>query len=467
MARVIERRTPPYLLIVFVLLFVIATVLAVLFYTNFAKADKKRASLLAVRNQWKGDVDPNTDSEFAAMLREYEDSAKDKLPKSVVTQLRGQRSDLAQLITGLSGTPYMEAKLKADATLKALDASGKGLCDTLVWLHSTLGARDAEIARFKQETDKLKKDLQDRQKALDALRDDFKTKTEQKDQEVAQVTQKFQDYEKDQMGKLDQAKKDYENSVGDLRTTAGNLSTQLQAALAAARKWELKYKEVTKRGAGPTLDTEKPVRRPDGKVIKVAAEDNTVTVNIGSRNRVTEDLRLTVYPYTGIPDSGAGKAVIEVISVGDTVSQCRIIKQDKDNPIITGDLVANVVFDALRNYNFVVEGQFDLDNTGEPTVAGNKAAKDLIQRYGGRVQKDVDIDTDYVVLGDPPSRPKKPEDTDPQEIWDRYQTLLKAFSRYQDVKKQAEGMHIPVLGARRFLDLVGYVPSRPVTAQRP
>ena len=38
MARVVQRRTPPYLLIAFVVLFVAATVMAVLFYNKFADA---------------------------------------------------------------------------------------------------------------------------------------------------------------------------------------------------------------------------------------------------------------------------------------------------------------------------------------------------------------------------------------------------------------------------------------------
>ena len=38
MARVVQRRTPPYLLISFVVLFVVATVMAVLFYNKYADA---------------------------------------------------------------------------------------------------------------------------------------------------------------------------------------------------------------------------------------------------------------------------------------------------------------------------------------------------------------------------------------------------------------------------------------------
>ena len=49
------------------------------------------------------------------------------------------------------------------------------------------------------------------------------------------------------------------------------------------------------------LDTEKPVYRPDGKVRSVAATEGMAYLNIGSQDRVTEGLRFSVYPYTGIP----------------------------------------------------------------------------------------------------------------------------------------------------------------------
>jgi hypothetical protein len=37
---------------------------------------------------------------------------------------------------------------------------------------------------------------------------------------------------------------------------------------------------------------------------------------------------------------------------------------------------------------------------------------------------------------------------------------MKAYNRYQEIKKQAEGMQIPRLGGKRFLDLVGYIPTK-------
>ena len=65
-----------------------------------------------------------------------------------------------------------------------------------------------------------------------------------------------------------------------------------------------------------------------------------------------------------------------------------------------------------------------------------------------------------MILGSSPSRPRKPDDTDTQEIWDLYQRRLKEFTRYMDVKRQAEGLQIPRLGGKRFLDLIGYIPTK-------
>ena len=43
---------------------------------------------------------------------------------------------------------------------------------------------------------------------------------------------------------------------------------------------------------------------------------------------------------------------------------------------------------------------------------------------------------------------------------DLYQERLKDYNRYQQIKDAATGMKIPVISSRRFMDLIGYVPTK-------
>ncbi|HUS92456.1 MAG TPA: hypothetical protein VM695_11435 [Phycisphaerae bacterium] len=466
MARVVQRRTPPYLTILFAILFVFAAVMDVLFFNKYNDAQEKLTATSNLRRQLANNEQLKR-PEIRQMLNNYSKSVDDRgIPSTVVSQLQTQVSTLATAVTGLPNTSFLEAQQEVDKTFTAVNPPvRRGLVKHMTDFNEQLGVKEAEITRLKAEKAQLDTQVQGLQKELADAKSDFDAKLKAKSDEIAALDQKFQNFQTEHNQKLDDAKKEFEGSAAQIKKQVTELASQLDQTQREVTVWKKKYDKLSKEKLGTPIDTDKIVRRPDGKIVRILADESLVYINIGSKDRVTEDLRLTVYPYTGIPESGAGKAVLEVVNVDENVSECRVLQQSKDDPIVPGDLVANLVFDALRTYGFVVEGAFDLAGAGEATMAGNKAIKELVRRYGGRLMKDVAIDTDYVVLGDPPSQPRKPDDTDPQDAWDLYQERLKAFTRYQEVKGQAEGMQIPRLGAQRFLDLVGYIPTKVAEAE--
>ena len=459
MARVVQRRTPPYLLIVFVMLFVFATVIAVLFFNKYTGIQEKYRAVLTQRKQLANNEQLKR-AEIKQMMSKFTKSQQRPRP-TVVAQLNEQISKLATAVTGLPNTTFPEAEQEIDKTFKAVNPPvRRGLVKHMTDFHKQLDVKDAEITKLQGEKQKFAADLAKAKQDLADATTEFGTKLDEKGKQIASLDQKFQNFETEHNAKLVEAKKEYAASVAEMSKQIADQATKVQTLERQVAKVTKKLQIEMGKKVRPSVDTARIFRRPDGRVRTVQSEANLVYVNIGSKDRVTEGLRLTVYPYTGIPPSGAGKAVIEVTNVSDNVSECRIIEQSKDKPVVPGDLVANVVFDALRTYSFVVEGQFDLDNAGAPTMAGNKAIKDLVRRYGGQIVKEVSIDSDYVILGDPPARPRKPDDTDPTDAWDLYQERLKSFNRYQEVKRQAESMQIPRLGGKRFLDLIGYIPTK-------
>jgi Skp family chaperone for outer membrane proteins len=465
MARVVQRRTPPYLLIVFVLLFVIATAMAVLFFSKYdttsdelARKSQLNTKLVNSEQLDRGDI--------KQMIKNYSDSVRaGGRAKTVIGQLTEDNLVLANAVTGMPSTTFLEASNEIEKVFKEIKVQTRsGLVQHMSDFYKKLGVKDAEIAKLRDDGAKLGEQLDKTKKELADAQTDFDAKLRQKDQQIAALDQKFQNFETDHNQKLGQAKQEYQDSVEKINKQLKAQVDEISVLTRDRDRWKKKYEIIVGQKQAP-LDTGGIVRKPDGEVREVHAQDNLVYINIGSKDRVTEGLRFTVYPYTGIPDTGVGKAIVEVTNIGEDVSECRIIQQSKDDPIIVGDLVANVVYHVLRTYSFVVEGAFDLNSTGEPTMLGNKAIKDLVRRYGGKLMNDVDVDTDYVVLGDRPSQPRKPADTDTREIWELYERRLKDFKRYQEVEDSAKSHQIPRLGGKRFLDLVGYVPTKPASAE--
>ena len=87
----------------------------------------------------------------------------------------------------------------------------------------------------------------------------------------------------------------------------------------------------------------------------------------------------------------------------------------------------------------------------------------MIQRFGGKVAEELDVQTDYLVLGAEPAPPVKPKEEAPQPVWETYREQLKVYERYLNIKKMAEDLNVPILNTNRFLDFVGFVP---ITASR-
>ena len=460
MARVVQRRTPPYLLIVFVILFIFATVMAVLFLNKFNTAEEQLVKLRQTERQLISTTE-SRNPDIAAMVREYEKSRQSGAAQTVVGQLRTEISLLAGDITGSPNSTFEEARQRTEQTFQAINPPTRhGLLAHMTDFNSQLGVKETEIGKLKTAADEFRAKATDAEAKLAAAGEAHQKALEQKDSQFAASEAKYTAFSQQSDAKREEDKKKFDESVEDLRKQIAAVAKDLEARTRERDLWKKKYEDLLASIARPPLEPDKVVYRPDGKIVSVVPAEGMVYLNIGTKDRVTEGLQFSVYPYTGIPQSGKGKGVLEVVNVRPDVCEARILQQSKDSPIIAGDVVANLVFDSLRSYNMLVEGNFDLNGTGEATPVGNKAIRELIRRYGGNVVKDLSVETNFVILGDAPVKPKKPEDTDPTVSWDHYQERIKDFNRYQQIKDAAAGMKIPVVSSRRFLDLIGYVPTK-------
>ncbi len=199
---------------------------------------------------------------------------------------------------------------------------------------------------------------------------------------------------------------------------------------------------------------------PDGHIILIDDQAQVVHLNIGIDDHVYQGLTLTVYDRgTSIPEDGKGKAEIEVFDVAKTYSAARITQSELKKPILQGDIVANLIWDTDRTNVFVIAGDFDLDNDGIIDYNGADKIRTLIEKWGGKVDNAISIDTDFLVLGKQPQVLQRPTldelDIDPRAM-DVYNASLQRLNRYNGLRDQAQTLWIPVFTYERFLYFIGY-----------
>jgi len=210
----------------------------------------------------------------------------------------------------------------------------------------------------------------------------------------------------------------------------------------------------------PAPDKEAPAFQADGNVVLVNEAAGVIHINLGSDDRVYQGLTFSVYDRSaGIPRDGKPKAQVEVFAIDQKVSAARVLSSDPKNPITTGDLIANLIWDPAKQNQFIVVGDFDLNGDGKPDFDGVTKIEALIQRWGGAVSKEVTPLTDYVILGTEPQVPTQPtpeaQTADPTAL-EKYNAAKAKNDRYNQIRQRAETLWVPVFSYDRFLYFTGY-----------
>ena len=81
-----------------------------------------------------------------------------------------------------------------------------------------------------------------------------------------------------------------------------------------------------------------------------------------------------------------------------------------------------------------------------------------ISKWGGKTRDDVSVDTDFVVLGQPPKVLQKPTFEEMQidpEAMNKYEASLKKSELYKEIQSQAQAFSMPVFNTERFLYFTG------------
>lgn len=469
-------------LAVFAILFIVSTVFSFQFY---GKWQQQNAYIETYKKNYNGIVSDGA-LQSAAVQGLTAAKAESKLGiTSSDTLLDVSLKQTAALIGTIGGSADQSPSSVVDTATaavsdaqKKLDAAGVKITLPDSGLQADVAALvDAAVSR-QQNIVSLTNQLKDANTKADTATADLVKINAQRDADVAKATQAGADTATQLNQSLDSNKATITQVQADEAAAATKSAADAAQAASdnAALKAQLTKNDGTIQALQDRLSNRRfdvsnsVIRQSDGKIVRVP-NDQVCYINLGYGDQVTPGLTFEVYDKsTGVPGIPAnvtgdeqlpvGKASIEITHVGVTSSECRIVKIEPGQIISEGDLIENLVYDPRTKYNFYVFGSFDLSGNRSPGQPANPAdasfIKQLVTQWGGKLIDEVNVDTDFVVLGAEPVLPTFSKDDLTPENQDKLQKAQDALDKYQEVVQQAKDLHIPILNQNRFLYYVGY-----------
>ncbi len=191
----------------------------------------------------------------------------------------------------------------------------------------------------------------------------------------------------------------------------------------------------------------------DGRIVSVAEQGQVAYADLGKDDGVLLGMTFSIFSPSELGKTEPKpKASCRVVKIMPNSCQLRIYELQGDNPVVAGDLLHNPVYDRQRRMRFVLVGKMDTDGDGFDDTEELKA---LIQEFGGRIDDDLTVQADYLIVGEEPPVPAPPDPTAPPQQQQEYQQARQRFIKYTEFKARAENFSIPILNLNRFMGLVG------------
>lgn len=430
----------------------------VMLYTGQEKILQENADLRAAKDRL---ISPNQERSIE-LIR----SASANGP-TVVGILEEERSTSAMLATGDPADTAEVIRTKRDELLGRIAsddvvANGKSFADApLVEGMKRLYEELKSIKAAQSETEAaLATCSVEREKFVEkaaTMVADFEAESAQLKQRIAQIEAERAQFRDERDQAVAQLERDFEsrrqqNDAVLTSERADRLACEDRLALAQQRFRALQEKLGTL-AVGP--DQVASARKADGRILTAKPGDPVVYIDLGRDDSLVLGMRFEVFSgKAGIPASGPGKAIIEVVSMSQSSSECRLVAVGTNAVVLEGDLIANPIYDPNRKTQFVVLGEFDLDRDGLLDRDGAAAVGSLIEAWGGEVSPEITPLTDFLVLGMPPRR-ARPDDEVPPDQLELNRARRRARQAYDDTRETARSLSIPIMTQQVFLDFLG------------
>ncbi|TVQ33320.1 MAG: hypothetical protein EA376_03005 [Phycisphaeraceae bacterium] len=316
---------------------------------------------------------------------------------------------------------------------------------------------DANRARTNAESD-----LQAEVDRLARIQSEYNSTVSALNDEIGRYSSELERYR----GMVNATISENNSRVDDIRNSAAELESGLRGRLSELQEQvtiqQSVIEELRQERAGEVLRPTEEYALVDARVVSTDGARRQAIIDIGRNNRVILGMTFEVYSDASAirPDRDGnyprGKATLEVIRIENDSTVCRVIRETQGNPVVTGDVVANAVFDPNKRYSFVVFGNFDSNNDGVATPQGRNAIAGLINDWGGDVLSELDGHVDFLVLGQRPILPPQPPSDAPMAVVLEYRRLLLESQEYDRLFQTATQTGIPILNQNRLFTLTGY-----------
>jgi hypothetical protein len=333
---------------------------------------------------------------------------------------------------------------------------------------STLEKLRQELDTITQERNARQQDQNQLKREILALQNDYQTMVDQataardraeRDKQVVIANKEEAIAAKDK--EIAGLEDDYHQVQAELERVKGRLENEV-----ALRDDEIRKLTAINIRLNEKLDKEsdKSFEVADGVVRWVDHSSKRVWINLGGFDKLYDRTGFSVYTkmHQGI---GRGKAdikgSIEVLRIlGPHLAECRILDNDIDRPIATGDPVYTPLWSPGLTNSFSLVGLIDFDGDGQSdrqplqnliTAAGAKVDNEVDDK-GSRSGKALTVDTKFLIVGKIP---------DPTEVLPGDKdAALEIIKHHSQMLKEARQQGVRVVSLNDFLSFIGFKPTR-------
>lgn len=220
---------------------------------------------------------------------------------------------------------------------------------------------------------------------------------------------------------LADTKQNYDDQVADLERRLADMTSKYTAAADALNDEKNRYDDLSQEKEREGLAAQTrwltinkqldqlryQSEQPDAEILAISQELNIGWVDRGATDRVAEGMVFEVRTGNPNPTRDVVKAFAEVTTVEADRSLVRFFDlADEVDPPVPGDLLFNPIYQPGGERYAVLAGNF----TGEYNAAELKL---LLGEIGIEVQDDLDLTTNYLIVGSPLFYDEEGEPADP------------------------------------------------------
>ncbi len=426
-------------------------ILAVVFY---GQKQRLQRDLDAERAQTRDVMTPSDREQFQDLFALAQEN-NESFVRFLATSLR----ETMREVTGNAGSTLADLQTRLE-TIEGAETAA--LLTVTASLREENERLEQELAQARQARDDALADLQAEVARVEALQASHQETIAALNSELDSYASRLDEYRASVESTVEQNN----TRVEEIRAGASETEANLRDQIASLEQEVLVQQEVIDDlRAERTSETLKPADEAalvDARVIGTDAPRGQVVIDVGRDKRVVLGMTFEVYSDAASIRPGPdgeyprGKATIEVIRIDPTSALCRIVRENRGNPIVVGDASANAVYDPNKTYTFVVFGNFDADRDGVATPQERRSIASLVGGWGGNVVDELTGDVDFLVLGQRPILPPEPPPDAPIVVIQEFIRKQQDAREYDRLFDIAIKTGIPVLNENRLYTLTGF-----------